>query len=455
MDENILVKDILEGFLGYLNAKDYDNVESLKEALEKFKISKKNVNKSVRLVTYLRHGADSQLILTVPNVADAAANVKENLAQYIHFAQKVLCVDSSEVKICMSKTVGTTCKLAQPVRKAMSEMTAACTSTTGLVGGKTMNLEQYKGPATAYLVALRALNLKGSLYKPVLRKKACNIQKLKDALDTLMGLKTQGVEDFAKSFIRQVLSIAATREQPLPSPYYTAAKTENNVSSTEGILAKLGYQPVVPSTDKIIKISTVVYKIDENGVPQSVEAPKDNMLLNRDKEHTAAVKLLLPMISVDPKVSLRDQTKHPEKYLSESSRKLYSENGPLIAETSKAYAILSSCKKGDKKTKPRHVMNICGKVTREISSNLKYQDRSGMIYSGYMDIPAALRHHIENLTKRKTSREKRPREEEPEDEEHQKDSTDSTDMVLEAPLPKPDSSPKKSKKEKKKAKKFT
>jgi len=350
------------------------------------------------------------------------------LAQYIHFASKVLCFDSSNVRIYMDDKVGTNCKLLQPVKQAIDHMVAACSSSTGLVGSKTFTLNSYKGPAQAYLVAIRTLNMNISLFKPLEKKKASNLNKLKDTLDTLMGLKTQGVTDFAKSFIRQVFSLATTRELALPSPFYLAAKSENKVSSKEGILACLGYIPIVPSVNKIIKIATTKVECNKNGVATKATLVGKDVELNRDNTHVAAFKMLLPLISEDGKTALSEQTKHSEKYLSEESRKFYSKNASFVVEVNKTYAITSAGLNAQKKkTNPKHVQNAIGKLSRELASELIFQDRSGKIYSDYMEVPASQRHHLEKLLKRKLSRAKRSAEDES-SEDQKKDNPDTSEV---------------------------
>eukprot|EP00537_Pseudo-nitzschia_pungens_P002917 CAMPEP_0172370892 /NCGR_PEP_ID=MMETSP1060-20121228/40256_1 /TAXON_ID=37318 /ORGANISM="Pseudo-nitzschia pungens, Strain cf. cingulata" /LENGTH=479 /DNA_ID=CAMNT_0013096345 /DNA_START=86 /DNA_END=1525 /DNA_ORIENTATION=+ len=423
-DKESLITDVYDGLINISTGKEYSNVDSLKDAFNKFKISKTKGNRPKRLVTLTTSAGVRKLSLRVPDVDDASKNIKENLAQYVHFACKVLSIDSSHVTLFMDKEVGSTCRLAQPVKLALQHMVAASDSITGLVGSKSAELKPFKGPAQCYLVAIRILNRNSSLCKPAKRKSACNLNKLKDMLDTLMGLNIQGVEDFAKNFIRQTFALATTLESALPSSFYVATKSENNVTSTEGILAALGYMPICPSVNKLSKIATARIQHDEEGVARKVVLPKDKTLLNRDNAHLAAFKLMLPMISEDQRIGLKEQTKHPEKYLSESSKKFYVENSEFVASGNKTYAILSSSlKTGKKKTTPKHVQNALGEATRKIANGLIFQDRGGNQYPTYMDVPVSLRHHLEKLTKRKLSRAKRDRGDE-------SDSEDDIDMAI-------------------------
>jgi hypothetical protein len=392
----------------FLKAVQYDDINELTEAFNKFKVSKNKDVKREKLVVYTEH--TNTIHLRMPDVRNASNAAKEQAASYIHFATRVLGLDSSKVRVHFDETLGNTCRMTNPVRIALTNMSSAAVSISGLTGSRTFDLGRFKGPAQSYLVAIRLLNVKASLYKPVQRKKACNLAKLKDTLDHLLGLKEPGVLDFAKNFVRQILAIASTRKGALPASYYVATKSENNVTSQEGVLSKLGYTPIVPSVNKVIKIATAIISCDANGkaTKAAFRDKKDTTELNRDSANTMGVKLLLPMISEDGKTAFAKQTQHPEKFLTESARKFYNENALYVAESNKAYAILSAGQ-NDKQTstKPKHVQNALGKAHRKIATELPFQDRDGNLYPSYMSVPSNLRHHLESLLKRKRSRGKR------------------------------------------------
>jgi len=409
-DEGLLVKEIYETVHSFLFSKDYDSVESLIDALKKFKVTTKHKDPSLKLVMLVDHEGQKQLILRVPNVADKSRDVKDHLAFYIYFASRILCISTDHIKVHMDDELGNVVSLPVQTKQGLERLIATSLSQTGLVGGSNHKVNDYSGPCASYVAALRYLTIYSPFYRPINKKKCCNLQIIKDTIDNDLGLKNPGVTDFTKNFVRQVLATATSHSGALPASFYKVAKTENKVSTLEGILAKLGYYPLVPSIQKVIKLSTISFETDAKGVPMKIiDTPKENVL-NRNQEHMMAVKLLLPLITEDKQVSLKDQTKKPLLYLTEPSREFFKAAAEQVKLVNTGYAFVSSYQNKKKnKTNLKHVMNAQGHAARDSDSNLKFQDRTGKVYLKYGDIPISLRNHLENLLRRKSSTKKRKR----------------------------------------------
>jgi hypothetical protein len=247
-------------------------------------------------------------------------------------------------------------------------------------------------------------------YQPFYRKrskKECTtLQELKDVLDEAFGLRVQNTPELVKDFIRQVLNIAVSERNKLfPAPYYAVVKALNKSNSSEGLMANLGYTCIVPSVDKVIKLTTATFKSVDGVAKEIIPMPKEEQTLNRDSEFVMGAKLLLPYLTLSSEENLKKQLKAPMMGVSVQARDFWKQQSTSVDELNRAYAFLSA--KDKKKTKPVHVQNAQGKASRYVSSNMPFMDASGNKYQEYMDLDIGYRRVLEKLLKRKFSPGKR------------------------------------------------
>jgi len=256
-------------------------------------------------------------------------------------------------------------------------------------------------------------------YYRKLSKASTHLQLLRDACNTAMCAKQPGIDEYAKDFVIQVLEIMTSEEMTrFPASFYAVAKSENNVKTTEGILASLKYISIIPKVDKVIHVSTRCFEYDKSGQPIKVDGIEEGKEGPNNLQFHAAVKLLLPMLNKDSETKLKLQINNPDKYLTEKTQAFYKQNASHVDAITKAYAYSSSFNKNKKKkgkTRLVHVSNEINKVSREIVRALPYQDARGKTYASYMDIRHSYRKILENLLKRKESPRKKLSPEELED----------------------------------------
>jgi len=247
---------------------------------------------------------------------------------------------------------------------------------------------------------------------PLIRKckpKATNVQQLKNIIDTEFGFTVPGSDEFVKTLVRQTLSLMTSQlSKSCPASFYAVAKSENNIKTTEGILAVLGYVFVLPSVNKCIQVSKLQFAIDEKGLATGFAKPReDKEELPHNQEFTMAVKLLLPLLDKSDEYKLADQVKNPLRSLTQSSLAFYKMHAKEIDEVNKAYAFATASKSKKSKTKPIHVQNAVGKAARVVTTKLPFQDGNGNIYASYMDIRYSYRKLLEKLLQRRRSPKKR------------------------------------------------
>jgi hypothetical protein len=338
----------------------------------------------------------------------APSDIKDTAAFYINAIHSMLGIKSENVRLRFRKDLGTIMKCPRTVKEGLERLLASARSNTGLVGMRTTTFKSgYKGPLPAILTAIRVLKRNLPLYRKR-SKDATNLQVLRDAVENEFGMKSPNFDDYIKSLLLQSFSHLTSELQKFyPASFFAVAKSENNVSSTEGLLAKLGYVKLLPSVNKLKFVSTQRFEKDEHGKPKSVNREVKEEL-TPDQEFYAAVKLTLPLISKRDDISIADQLKSPELYLNEASRELYKKNGDLVDAWNKAYAFSSAHAKGKtKKTKLVHVANEVGRVARLVDKRMTYTDAEGNTYDTYMQLRYTYRKALEKLYNRKRSPKKR------------------------------------------------
>lgn len=383
----------------------------LNVAMSKFSIAPKNKEKRRQYVNLVSdsHGRDN-LYLVLPDVKNSSADIKETAAAYIHFAKCMLQIEDANVHLAFDRNLGNVIKYPKLIKDFQENLLKSARSSTGLIlGMRTHTFKSgFKSPVPGILCAIRVLR-KNLPYYRKLSKDSTHLQLLRDACNTELGVGTPGFDEYAKDFVIQVLEhMTSDTHNRFPASFYAVARSENNVKTTEGILASLKYISILPKVDKVIHVCTRCFEYDKNGQPTKVEGVSDGDVMRHDLQFQAGVRLLLPMLDKRNDVSLKEQVANPVKYLTVETQKHFKKNASHIDAITKAYAYSSAfSKKGKKKTKLVHVSNEVNKASREIVSSMPMQDSTGKTYENYMDLRYSLRKFIENLLKRRSSPKKR------------------------------------------------
>jgi hypothetical protein len=331
-----------------------------------------------------------------------------------------------------SENLGDTCHMSVKTKNAFDEIIASARSSTGLIGGKTFKFESgLQGPASSLLAAIRLHSKNSSVYKKI-HKKPTTLQILKDSLNNFFGLKEPGVSEFAQLFIKQTLSLAVRKGSRLPAAFSLGLKSENKVSSDEGLMAKMGYGRVNVDVNKVVKVSKLQYTTNSDGRVTSVsQPPKETNDLPHDKHYHAAVKMLLPYVVKSKKVTLKAQLNKSDSDLSIDARALYLKRSKQVDSYGKAYAFLSSHVKDKKKTKAASVVAAATQAANSCVNDT-YINKKGHEVKSYMDLKLTYRRFFETLLGRRKSPPKRksaPDEEDLKQEENDKsESSETPDM---------------------------
>jgi len=405
-----MVIEIYELYALILHSESYTSVDALNEAMRKFSITPKK-GKQYRKYVNLITDSDGKvnLYLCLPDVKNAASDIKENAALYIHFAKSMLQIDHTHVHVAFDESLGNVIKLPKVVNDFMDKILKSAKSTTGLIGMRTHKFKSgFKSPVPGILCAIRVLR-KNLPYYRKMNKDSTHLQLLKNACNTELGVGTPGIDEYAVNFVIQVLDVMTSEENlRFPASFYAVAKSENNVKTNEGILASLKYVSILPKVDKVIHVATRCFEYDEHGQPTKVEGVSDGEVMKHDLQYQAAVRLLLPLLNKRDDISYKDQVSNPERFLTEETQAFFKKNASHVDALNRAYAYSSAFnKKGKKKTRLVHVSNEINQAARSITNALPMQDSKGKTFENYMDLRYSLRKFLENLLKRRNSPKKK------------------------------------------------
>jgi len=398
----LLRAGIVSNLLLCLNAASYTDVGELVTAFNSFKVAVRTREPSLKVVEII----NDILYIRIPDVRNKSEDMKMTLASYIYFAKILLNKSDDKTKIVIDhNNLGDVCHCTAKTKKAMDELIAASRSSTGLTGGQVLKFPSgISGPACAIIAAIRCFNAYHPLFKK-LSKKATTLNMLKDSISNVFGLKDPNMSSFGSLFVRQTLGIATRPTTMLPAGFGNALKSENKVTSPEGIMAKLGFVRINVDVNKVIKIARLGYthtsgRINDLVVDSSVEG------LPHDKHFHSAVKMLLPYLTKTKKQSFKSQINRANADLSKPAREFYLKQSGAVDDYCRAYAFLSSSLKDKKKTKPAAVIAAASKAANNCV-DLPYTLRNGRTVQTYMELKYSYRQFLEKLLGRRASPAKR------------------------------------------------
>jgi hypothetical protein len=407
------LRKVLDLTTSLIEAVPYADVEALTDAFMKFKVVDTREDNRECYVEVLKSSGNEILLITLPDVRDSPTDVKESSAYYVHFIKSMIGVKDVNVRLRFDRSLGNVVKFPASVKSMCDKLLDAQKSSTGQVGLRTISYPSgFKGTLVGTICAQRVLKK----YLGIFRKKtpkATNLQVLRDAVKSAFGFQQPGANPYVKALILQTIALMTNEDrQYFPASFYKACKDDNGIKSNEGILDRLGYTRLMPQPNKVKFVAQHRFETDDKGKPTKI-IPTDKELLPRNQEYHAAVKILLPLIKQDNKVSLSDQMKSPELHLTDVSRSFYKEKAECVDAFGKAYAFSSAFSKGKtRKTRLVHVSNEIGKCARRVDKQLaQYRDAEGNTYGEYMDIRYPLRKFMEEFLHRHKSAPKRHRDE--------------------------------------------
>jgi hypothetical protein len=402
-----LHKELVDITFSLLMGKSLKNLDFLEEALKVLSITStpSESKRILEVVSIERQGKLVRLcMIKVPDLSQSDKQHVANLGQYLLFAQVMLGISEDNFSLELDSKLGTICPLPEAVQTAMAKLVTAARSTEGFYPGEKIRFESgYVGSLPEVIAALR------SLYQnsPFVRKtsaKATNAEILRESINTSFALKKQGGNPFIENFVKGVMrELTNTRDTHFPASFFKAAKIANKVSSTDGILQKLGYVPKMPSTQKVIQIYSNFYSKKEEK-EALIETPTSKTPHeNSHKEFGAAVKLLLPKISCSSNKSCKEQLKSDSiRTTNQNMLQYYNKHTEAVNEVNKTYAFLVAAKNPkNKKAKPIHFKNEKDRTSNLVYTKMDFLDSDGKKYHNYKDIPANVRKYLQKILHKK------------------------------------------------------
>jgi hypothetical protein len=371
-------------------------------------------------ITVTTQGDQRLLSARIPRVDPNNAGQIENLGHLLRFAGQVLGIHPTNVRTYEDPTVGEGLTLQANINRTITLLSESCTSPEGMYPGEIVNFENsFKGNLVDMIAALRLLRK----YQPVIRKRVARhsldeIRKLGhtpkkyvssvnqniliDTFNTHAGLKSE-MQPYVKSFIKAVLTEVTKSRSFFPGGWNFSLKRHNGVSSLDGVIARLGYEPSVPYFSKVEQIFSesmvTLSRRLSNGSVQTktkiVTATKETPLTFRESRALASI--ALPYFSDDDKRSVGDQLKlQPLKVASKNTLRYFERNPTTVDDIEIAYAVKSAVSKKKQSASDLHKTQAHQRLVNDCSQP-KYEDRCGKTYKDHRDFPERFRNYLEKV----------------------------------------------------------
>jgi hypothetical protein len=281
--------------------------------LKKLKISKE---RKAPICVYTRRvatGDDSpyvQLSMRVPVIPTSDNGSLDNLVLLIKFACAITGADQSKVKIVKDPSLGEKVLLPAFQQRLLNDFVSASMHSQGVSTFEVYQIKEgLRANPVEMLGILKTLNSNYHLCRrtPVRKDQGgfhLESSEVREAYNLHCGLKTQQ-GDWVLQFITEALaySVRPTTDT-FPGCFVHAAKVRLGVKSSEALLHRLGWTPIVPAH---IKSNIVIYnKVrEEKGKTKVVRLPDESEL--DFVEHRTMVALCLPKIDCKSSEPVRQQ----------------------------------------------------------------------------------------------------------------------------------------------------
>lgn len=411
----------------HLNGKSTSGIDRLARALKGL-----SSNKESTLPIVVLAKVKSDLILTIrcPQILTTNTGQMDNLGFYLKFASKLLGVSGENVRVIPDKSLGEEVLLPTNMNRIMTNVIGAVDTSKGLYAGEVQKFPTgFEGNLVEILGSIKILkeNITSVRKRPG-GKDSNNRQKksivvtlndLQDRANLLLNLKQEGMSPWIVSMIKGVLAESTKYTSHFfPGGFKYAVKDRNKVSTNEGILAKLGYVPVVPSTQKLREVMlTRVKPIVTSAVPDGKASNRYSIIDWSDKEEsefkeTDFTEFRAGFITLIPKIEpLKGSFKAQISEESTSEKRNlvlnhFNSDAETVDALNTAYAIKSALRSKKKGVTPQHFLQARSRFINT-TANKPIIDATGKEYKLYRDIPAPMKEYLQKFFHRNITGEKR------------------------------------------------
>jgi hypothetical protein len=382
------------------------------------------------IVVSRREAEAPELTVQVPLIPEDNQGQLDNLGHFLKFATRILGINADRVKLAPNANLGNSCLLPAFLANVMTSLIGAFDHSLGLFAGEEYSFPSgFKGNLAEILGAIRILRLN----QDVVRKRpqptgknsprvhTTSLGDLQDLFNEKFGLKRSDLQPWAVSFLKAILSESTKSNQSFfPGGIIHAARVRNTVRTSDGILAKLGYVPVVPQDQKLREVLlTRIIEKEEKAKEGSSSKPQTSSNPSKGKEeetnrYLALVSdsewkeqgcsftelrtaVVLSLAKYNPKVDKSPKEQIEVESLAsitKSTRSYYKEHAEVVDALNYAYAVKVSLKDKRSKSKPSHFLEARNRLINA-TANKPFVDALGIRYSRFQDTPDQIRGYLE------------------------------------------------------------
>jgi len=249
-----------------------NEVAKITKLVNKLTIGNEDVDEPMVIYSVDPSNSENHLLtVRIPDIPAENDGHQENLAHYLNFAMKMIGVKYENLRIVKDSKVGTECQLPTTINKFMTSMIGACSSSKGYFAGEVYRFATgFEANLYEILGAMRILRINGDEVRrrPNRGKEVLPLttfEDLREMFNTKSGLSAQNLPAYGVKLVKAVLSFTVKPHmKTIPTTMIYAVKGRNKVATTDGVLAKLGYVPIIPNMNKVKMVLFTSVEVEED-----------------------------------------------------------------------------------------------------------------------------------------------------------------------------------------------
>jgi hypothetical protein len=348
------------------------------------------------------------LTVRVPVVSRANTGQVDNLGAYLRFATALLNVKTENLRIVEDQRLGDSVLLPAKMNATMTGIIGAIKSPSGLFAGEIYKFDSgFKGNLVDILAAIRLLRTKSEVVRKRPQPTAPKAQKvhitsqavLLEMFNEKAGLKDPALPQWSGLIIKSILSESTKMYfTGFPGVFFHSVKIHNETKSSDGVLNKLGYIPVVSSDQKLKEVilhDTNVKKINGKNIYEVLAIDGKEGRETDYREYRAAVALSLCKIDPTSDKPMKEQCSvTPTSVKNKNTLKYHKIQEGAVDALNLAYAIKVSLTEKKSKSTEEHYHNARNSLINNLNE-AEFRDARGKKYPKYSDIPESIRGYLQ------------------------------------------------------------
>jgi len=352
----------------------------------------------------------------VPDLDKQNTGQIDNLGLVLDAIKTCLNLSSENIKIVYDETLGRDFFLPAPISRTLTSMIGSCHSKDGTFSGPIFEFKtKLKANLVEILAAMKLLKDRSGKLKsmPRQRDKAgkfsprpiLNLEDLKSKFNEESGLKTPGLPGYVTGIVMGLLSeLVKVTNTEFPGVWIHSLKMRNNTTSSDRVVALMGYRPIVATPHKVLKVFlTGTAKQGNREVLRPYDLTKSDEDNSPDyREYRAAIALTLPLLNLETDVTRKHLSIDPLSVNSKTVIDHYKSIAGCVDALDLCFSITVAIQNPtNKMATPTHFKNAKGALVSQFSGNQGFIDSTGKIYQRYRDIPEHVRKFLEKVFNKK------------------------------------------------------